>query len=258
MIRRVRFFFTLNHSHGIFWAGLGLAILGGALWQSAPRFAGVLAGIGGSILATVIVTLLSPATEEVYQSFLRLGVTRFWANRSMVESDQWVKWLRQAQMRFILLGHAHGEWLNDDGFKPALIERLNAGKTVEIFFLDPNGDGAALRQKEEKEKRDTQDTIRRSINALWKISKSLDAGARRKLTIYVYDSTPSLGVTWIDNWMLVTHYLAGSINRTSPALRVEAQPGATCPYAVYEYNVNHIRDRSTIVTPENIHEYSNE
>lgn len=258
MIRRIKFFFTLNHSHGIFWTGLVLAILGGAFWQSTPRIAGLLAGIGGSILATVIVTLLSPATADVYQSFLRLGVTKFWANRNMVENDQWVKWLRQAQMRFILLGHAHGEWIRDDGFEPALIERLKAGKTVEIFFLDPNGDGAALRQKEEKEKRDTRDTIRRSISALWEISKALDAGARGKLTIYVYDSTPSLGVTWIDNWMLVTHYLAGSTNRTSPALKVEAQPDATCPYAVYEHNVNHIRDRSTIVTTENIRKYTNE
>jgi len=176
----------------------------------------------------------------------------------MVENDQWVKWLKQAQMRFILLGHAHGEWVRDDGFGPALIERLKAGKTVEIFFLDPNGDGAALRQKEEKEKRDTKDTIRRSINALWEISKSLDSEARSRLTIWVYDSTPSLGVTWIDNWMLVTHYLAGSINRTSPALRVEAQPDAACPYAAYEHNVNHIRNTATRLTTENIPNYTNE
>jgi hypothetical protein len=259
MIRRIRFFFKLNHWYEIFCSGLVLVILGIASWQSTPRLAGVLAGVGGSILATVIVTLFSPAGESVYQSFLRLGVTRFWPDRSLVESDQWVKWLKEAQMRCILLGHAHGEWIRDDGFAPVLVERLTAGKTVEIFFLDPTGDGAALRQKEDSlGVRDTQGRIRGSIKTLWEIAARLNAEARARLTIYVYDSTPSLGVTWIDNWMLVTHYLAGSTNRTSPALRVEAQPDSTCPYAVYEHNVNYIRTKSTLITQDNIDKYTNE
>lgn len=260
MVHRIKFLFGLNHWNRIFWMGLVLVILGAAFWQSTPRVAGILAGVGGSILATVLVTLFSPAAEEVYQGFLRLGVTKFWPDRSLVENDQWVKWLKQAQMRCTLLGHAHGEWLRDDGFEPALIDRLTAGKKVEVFFLDPNGDGAALRQKEDSRnlRGDTKVRIRGSIRALWAISEGLEAEVRSRLTIYVYDSTPSLGVTWIDNWMLVTHYLAGSTNRTSPALRVEAQPDSTCPYAVYEHNVSHIRSKATLLTRDNIDKYTSE
>jgi hypothetical protein len=259
MIRRVRFFFSQSPWYGLFWTGAGLVILGVPLWHVSPTWAGVLSGVGGSILATVIVTLTGPAGDEVYQRFRSLKITEFWSDRSKVENDQWVKWLRGAQMRCILLGHSNGEWLRDDGFESALTERLAAGKTVEIFFLDPGGDGAALRQKEDSRGlRDTKRRIRDSIRALWEISERLDPEARTKLTIFVYDSTPSLGVTWIDDWMVVTHYLPGSTNRTAPALKVEAHQDLTCPYAVYELNVNHIRTKSIPLTSANIGRYINE
>lgn len=225
-----------------------------------PLIAGIFAGIGGSVIATVIVSLAGPLGEEVYQSFLRLGVTRFYSNRSLVENDQWVKWLRDAQMRCILLGHAHGEWCLDNGFEPALIDRLMAGVNVEIFFLNPKGAGADLRHQEDSlGLRNTKARIRNSIRAVWNISERLTGKARTRLTIYVYDSTPSLGVTWIDDWMLVTHYLAGSVNRTSPALRVESRPDSKSLYAVYEENINSIRIKfSTIVTKDNVDTYTNE
>jgi hypothetical protein len=261
MMRRLRFFFKQNYWRGLAFTGAGLEMLAGVFWELHPRFAGVLAGVGGSILATVIVTWAGPAGEEVYQSFLRLGVTRFWSDRSLVEKDRWVKWLKGAQMRCTLLGHAHGNWCEDDGFEPALIERLTAGKIrVEMFFLNPNGAGVDLRQKEDSlGLRNTKARIRASIKAVWDISQRLKEEARTRLTIYVYDSTPSLGVTWIDDWMLVTHYLAGSVNLTSPALLVKSQPDSECLYAVYEKNVNRIRaEFSEVVTEDNIDKYTNE
>src|ERR1700691_1611790 len=99
MIRRVLFLFKQNYWRGLAATGIGLEILAAVFWESRPRLAGVLAGVGGSILATVIVTWAGPAGEEVYQSFLRLGVTRFWSDRSLVPKDQWVKWLKSTQMR---------------------------------------------------------------------------------------------------------------------------------------------------------------
>jgi len=261
MIRRISFFFKKHYWRELALAGVVLEILAAVFWQSCPRFAGVLAGVGGSILATVIVTFAGPAGEQVYQSFLRLGVTRFWSDRSKVDDDEWVEWLKSTQMRCILFGHAHGNWLEDRGFETALAERLAAGKNVEIFFLDPTGAGAALRQTEDSlGLRNTLGRIRASIKAAWDISERLEGKARARLTIYVYDSTPSLGVTWVDDWMVVTHYLPGSINLTSPCLKVEAQPDPKSLYAVYAENVNNIRDKSTtaIVTKENVHKYTNE
>jgi hypothetical protein len=260
MIRRTGYFFKQNYWRGLLIAGLALESFAAVFWESYPRFAGVLAGIGGSILATVIVTWAGPAGEVVYQSFLRLGVAKFWSDRSLVPKDQWVMWLKSTPIRCILLGQAHGEWCLDTGFEPALVERLRMGRTVEIFFLNPKGAGVELRQKEDRSGlMNTKARIRGSLRAVWDISQGLEEEVRTRLTIYVYDATPSLGVTWIDDWMLVTHYLAGSVNLTSPALLVKSQPDSKSLYAVYEGNVNRIKEKfSERVTQDNIDYYTNE
>lgn len=64
-------------------------------------------------------------------------------------------------------------------------------------------------------------------------------------------------MTWIDDWMLVTHYLAGFNNLTSPALRVESIPKPRSPYAVYAKNVERIREKfSTEITDENVGKFT--
>src|ERR1035437_10701754 len=85
--------------------------------------------------------------------------------------------------------------------------------------------------------------IQRSLREVWRIRSSLEPSVRGYLKLYVYDATPSLGVTWIDDVMLVTHYLASRTNLTSPALVVEPRPGSDTLYAVYEQNVDGIRAR---------------
>lgn len=169
----------------------------------------------------------------------------------------WVDWLEGAQRTCVLLGQAHGEWIRDDRFEPALVSRLIAGVKIEIFFLNPNTSEADVREKEDLQKLRTKTRIRESIRDLWKIRSRLSETAKGRLIIYTYDATPSLGVTWIDDWMLVTHYLAGFNNLTSPALRVEPSPSSRCPYAVYARNVDHIRDnRSKVVDDVSISEYT--
>ena len=261
MIRRSKFFFQKNYWKGLSLLGVVLEIFAFVYWQSSPRLAGVFAGVGGSILATVIVTWAGPAGEEIYQRFLCLGVTEFYSNRSNVPPEQWVDWLGKAKDRCVLLGQAHGEWCDDARFRPTLIERLMAGVQVKIFFLDPHGAGAALRDKEDSlGQRDIKRRIRGSIRTVWDIAQNLEGSVRSRLTIYVYDATPSLGVTWIDGWMLVTHYLAGFLNLTSPALRVEARPDSRCLYAVYEENVRKLEDPKFAirVTEQNISYYAHE
>jgi hypothetical protein len=131
---------------------------------------------------------------------------------------------------------------------------------VEIFFLNPDGAAAALRDREDsKGFRDIKRRIRTSIKEVWDIRNSVEAAAREYLTLYVYDATPSLGLTWIDGVMLVTHYLAGSINLTSPLLVVEERAGPETLYAVYAGNVQQIREHfSTEIIAENINQYVQE
>jgi hypothetical protein len=186
--------------------------------------AGRLPGMGSSSPATVPD---ARKAEEAYQRFLRVGVTNFYANRKQVPNDDWVNWLKHAQHRCILLGQAHGEWCLDPGFRPALIDRLRNRVQIEMFFLKPDGLAARLRHAEDSTGlRNTKLRIQRSLREVWEIRNSLEPSLRGHLKLYVYDATPSLGATWIDDFMVVTHYLASRTNLTSPALVVEPRPGS--------------------------------
>src|SRR5207244_3053631 len=92
---------------------------------------------------------------------------------------------------------------------------------VKILFLNPNQLAVVLRAREEargKHSRTTQDVIKESIRRVWEIRESLKPGVKEHLRLYVYDATPSCGLTWVDDQMIVTHYLAGSVDLTSPAV----------------------------------------
>jgi hypothetical protein len=243
MWRRVRFFFRERYWWIVAFFGVVLVLIGSCLAPTYTVWGAGLVGIGTSMLAAMLVSFAGPDGEETYRKFLQMGVKDFYANRTMVPSESWVDWLESAQRSCILLGQANGEWTRDDRFEPALVSRLIAGVQVEIFFLSPNSPAAKVRQKEDQQKLNTEKRITESITTLLQIRDRLTATARDRLTIRTYDAMPSLGVTWIDDWMLVTHYLAGFNNLTSPALRVESNPNPRSPYAVYAKNVDRIRDK---------------
>ena len=127
--------------------------------------------------------------------------------------------------------------------------------TVKILFLDPNSRLAEERAREEQ--RDTPGTIRESIRIIWDIRNQLDAQHQPLLKLYVYDSTPSTGATWVDDFMIVTHYLAGFPNRTSPAFKIE-DLGPDSLFSVFRMNTERIlgKDSTTEITGENIGQYA--
>jgi hypothetical protein len=130
-----------------------------------------------------------------------------------------------------------------------------------MLFLDPFSEAARLRAEEERE--DTTKIIRKSIAIIWGIRKNLKKERPElsgRLKLYVYNATPSSGVTWIDKFMVATHYLAGFPNLTSPALFVEpSKPGEeeSNLYEIYADNIRHIRERNSTLelTEENIGKY---
>jgi hypothetical protein len=126
-----------------------------------------------------------------------------------------------------------------------------------MLFLRPDSQPAETRTLEESVRRNTADAIRESIKFVWELRGSLPAGVRDRLRLYVYNATPSCGLTWIDDFMIATHYLAGLPNRTSPALRVKPpQFGMEQSlYNVYSENLQNIESRSTEVDDRNIHEF---
>lgn len=221
-------------------------------------------GIGSSATAASLVAYFSPAGEEIYRKFLSLRITDVYASRKYVAPDQWVNWLREANHSCILLGIAHGSWCTDTRFEQALIGCLEQKKNcrVKVFFLDPSPSAQAVKLRQPEDVgRDTTDVIRRSIRAIWAIRQKLDDDPRNRLELYVYDATPSCGLTWVDNLMVVSHYLAGIPNPDSPVLVLErGKFGAKEKnlYEIYEMNMQKIEQRGSTVriTEANVNNYS--
>ncbi len=168
-----------------------------------------------------------------------------------------MKWLRSATRSCVLLGTSHSKWCSDAEFRGALEERLRNNVDVKIFFLDPRTPAAALRAREEDIGRKTIEVIKSSIDILGRIRADLPPELQRRLKLYAYVATPSMGVTWIDEkLMVVSHILAGSMNVTSPCMILE--PGrfrsdGQSLYETYARNVKSIEDQlSTAITDNNI------
>ncbi len=255
------FFYLRQHNQvvAVFLLGL-LSIIGGSFLAvlGHPNWATALVSIGGSLIAAALVTYLSPVSEEVYQKFIALGISDVYPSRRIIPNPQWVAWIRLARRNCALLGIAHENWCRDPEFPDALRDRLRDRVEVKICFLDPTSSAAQTRANEDKG-RDLLKTIRESIKFMWSLKSSLEPGTRERLKLYVYSSTPSSGSTWIDSFMVVTHYLAGFANLTSPALIVKpVSPATKSPdlYGVYAQNVQTIEDHSIEITDANITTYT--
>jgi hypothetical protein len=147
-------------------------------------------------------------------------------------------------------------------FLPTVRERLQHNVVFKMLFLNPNLKAAELRSAEEmrqseKSKRETRDVIRESIKTMWDFRLGLEAGLRDRLRLYAYEATPSCGLMWIDKKILVTHYLAGLPDVTSPALLVASPEGEMegSLYNIYAKNLEEIEGTSIVIAEDNIDQF---
>jgi hypothetical protein len=250
-VKRIKLFLRQNYAYGPI---LGLFLTFGGIaagYNGHPYWLTLLVGIGTSLIAAGLVTLLSPTSDEMYQRFLGLGIRELWPSRSDVPHGNWCDWLSRAKKTCTLLGVAHGEWRKDRKFQAALETCLGRGVEVKILFLNPTGELARARAREEQ--RPTSETIKESIRIIWELRSRLSVQHQRLLKLFVYDSTPSSGTTWIDGFMIVTHYLAGYPNLTSPAFRVDDQ-GDDSLFGIYKMNLERIqmKDSTVEITEANV------
>ena len=117
--QRCTFYFSRHSRLVVLVSGFVLEICAIARWEEWQPWSSVLAGVGGSVLATVLVGFLGSDADEVYQAFLRHGVTRFYPNREQSHVD-WVGKLSEAKHQCILFGqesrhHSHVYILHMEG-----------------------------------------------------------------------------------------------------------------------------------------------
>ena len=88
---------------------------------------------------------------------------------------------------------------------------------------------------------------------MWNIRNKLEAEAKEKFKLFVYSATPA-GITWVDNLIVASHYLAAFQNLTSPALILRPVSSQDM-YSVYAKNARAIAEHATELKTEIIDQY---
>lgn len=190
-----------------------------------PAGAAVLA-VGGSLLASAVFSLVLAPREDWIYSLEDYGVLQVFHDRlQAIDDDEWLHLLRSARNRYGVLGVANHGYVRQPvwrTYQHEIIEAVTQREvSVEFLWLDPDCDAAQVRDREEG--RGTIRDIIDSILALWELRESLGAqpDAQRRLALKTYERTPTTAITWIDNHLIVTHYLATELNLHAPGILLE-------------------------------------
>jgi hypothetical protein len=182
----------------------------------------VLGSGGGSVLGAAVLALLLIRRELFTEAMHSLGVIDVFDNRrSRFDDKFWGSLIAESQGFYRVLGVANHGYMNTPGvketsdkeFRAALIQRKVA---VDLMWLDPCSQHASDREREEG-RRVRQDTVE-SIEFFYALRQQLPDEARSRLTLLVHESTPTCGITWVDDTVVVAHYLAGALNLEAPGL----------------------------------------
>lgn len=255
--------------------GLALLALGVALHPRSTWEGTVLVSVATSLIAAVVVAAFALEREAFAQTLLDLGVNRVFRDRKREFDDEfWAALVKGAREHYRVLGTAnHGYWHDEQtrmDTRTTLHDAIVKRKVeVEFLFLTPDSD--LCHHRETEEKRDTGKDTLLSLRYFWEFRASLPAPDQGRLTLKEYDVTPSCGITWADDILVVTHYLAGRNNLGSPGLLlrsgrtsidalfrpVSAEERAAPLSEIYIRNYREIAStaKSRVITPERFAEF---
>lgn len=232
-------------------------VLVGAL-ASSKNWQTFLLGTGSSLIAAALFSFVNYIEQATYQQFVGLGITGVYAFRDTVPIGDWCVWLRRVRHNCVLFGIANHNWCEDKDFEKAVLEVVRRKVEIKVFFLDPTAAVAEVRSREELRARgrNTIQVTRDSIRYMWQMKQRLGPVDGAFFRLYAYEGTPS-GTNWFDNFMIVTHYLAGSANVNSPSLRIESTYGTEDLFTVYKENIEKVEEHSSHeITPDNVGTYT--
>jgi hypothetical protein len=201
---------------------VGLLVAG---WFARPdtRPGVVMMGIATSVLAAVALAYTALQQEDFAQRILDLGVQRIFDDRKMDLKDElWTELLESADRHFRVLGMANHGYMSSENAKietELAVKRALARKKTEVEFLwlNPEHQLAELREIEEGKRGLRRDTCN-SILFLWELREQLSEDQRHRFSLREYETVPTCGLTWADDYLVVTHYIAGSLNLRAPGI----------------------------------------
>lgn len=212
----------------LFRLSLYLCCLGGVLMlvvaavlkpASVPAL--VLLGVGSSLIASATFVFITASREGPAEILIDQGIDRIFDNRQQAFDDgDWESLIGAAKTWYRVVGVANHGYvrtstapITERAFRAA----LGRGVRVEILWLDPTKDIAKLREVEEGNRGTRSDAIR-SIRWFHKFKEGLPPELAERISLRYYSALPTNGLTWVDDAMIITHYLPDEQNRTCPGL----------------------------------------
>lgn len=207
-------------------AAVGLVFtLTGAILGISNLVGVALLGIGTSTFASALFAFLALGQDELVEEMRGLGVERIFHNRRVYCTDDfWTELIVEATEHYSVLGVANHGFIKNvptqehfEGlFKGALSRHDHL--TIKVLWLDPRSELARQRQAEEK--RNTRRDILESIDWFYRIKQSIPAPQAKRMHLKLYTETPTCGITWCDDSVIVTHYQAGVLNFEAPGMEL--------------------------------------
>lgn len=203
----------------------------GALTMGPSQLAGqTLLATGSALFAAAAFAFLAVPRNLWAAELQRNGVIEVFSRRLAAFSDaDWEERVREARHHIRILGGSNHGYIGRDGamwattyqqtFK-ALVDR---GVHVEVLWNDPTKAAAEASEREER-RRARADAVE-SMEHFLALKESLPERVRDQLVLREYDDPPSCGLVWIDDKLVVSHYLPGRPHFESPGL-VLAVPSA--------------------------------
>ncbi len=185
----------------------------------------VLAGVGTGLVSAAAYAKITGLRSELADRLINQGIDDVFENRSRdFSDDDWSQLLQSARTHYRVLGTANHGYLRNQPTADQTEEDLRGaaqrGVSIQVLWLDPRSTQAAIRDSQEQ--RDTIADTARSIVWFCGVRERMPSSVRGKLEFLLYDDIPSCGITWADEQLVVSHYLAASLNLDSPGLVLRA------------------------------------
>jgi hypothetical protein len=199
--------------------GLGLILIAGL---TTAYLSALLLAVGGGILAAAVLALLALPKDEFVERLWDLGVVNVFLSRAKeIPDSDWIDLIRDARHHYRAVGSAHHGyiWTEDkrkefgEAFQAAIINWL---VQVDVLWLNPESRLAV--QREAEEQRDTRHDAVEAMEFFARLRDGLPENARSRLSLLEYERTPSCGIVWSDDRVIVTHYLPARADLFAPGL----------------------------------------
>jgi hypothetical protein len=188
-----------------------------------PSAANLLIAVGGGLIAAAVVAYLAIPRDELADELWELGVIRLLVNRSELTDDDYVRLVTSARQQYRALGTANHGYINTETakaeFQGAFMGAAARGVKIEIIYLKPDGDLVKHRSSEEgrNTKKDALESIKFFSGLRSELPKHKD-----NIKLLEYDLTPSCGIVWADDHVVVSHYMPARANVLAPGIVLRA------------------------------------